>query len=94
MNDVCVELNTNGLMALHNPNSALSCASVAANPKSYIRTRSDSTGTITVDFLIDSPCDTLGLATAATAASFFVQATSCSINGTSTAAVTISPACP
>jgi len=73
-NDICVEVFTNGFVAL---SSAPGDCSVNTYV-SYIRTRTDSGGTITVDFLTDifscsaaaAPGDTEGT-------SYFVQVNSC-----------------
>ncbi len=67
MNGICVELYTNGAIALHTPGEAFPCANAFNGPKTSIVTRTDLAGTVSVELL--TPMATTG-------ESFFVEAAS------------------
>jgi len=94
LNDICVELTAvQGVMALRKPSSAQMCGDVITDPKTYIRTRTDGTGTVAVDFVV--ACSTSYAASGATSISAAVQAVSCNTSAKSTVAITVSsPGCP
>lgn len=92
LNDICVELFTNGF--IKKSSDAGDCTTNTANYiPGYLRTRTDHSGTATVDFstgdlssLCSSPTGT------AQSSTFFVQVNSCSVSTTSTAVLTFT--CP
>lgn len=90
MNNVCVEIQTNGLVALHDPISAGGYCP-QTNWYTYIRTRTDSFGAVTLDFLVNSPC--VGMSTGTSSVKFWIRAVSCAATAQSTATITVSPAC-
>ncbi len=91
LNNLCVEIFTNAFVALHN--SGIECnAHPASDFYTYIRTRTNDQGVVSLDFLIASPCSVLG--TGATTGSFWVHAVSCSASASATADVTINGTCP
>lgn len=91
LNNICVELTTNGLIAVHN--QGIDCyAHALTDWNTYVRTRTDTGGTVTVDLLLSSPCSGVGSGTASE--SIWAEAVSCSVSALATATVTISPACP
>lgn len=94
LNNICVEMYTNGAMALHSQFNTDCSSHAALDYFSYIRTRTDSNGVISVDLLVSSPCSGLGLSTGTASTSYFVRAVSCSVSASATASITISPACP
>ncbi len=73
MNGICVEVFTNGLIAL---SSAPGDCAANTGYVGYIRTRTDYGGTVTVDFA------TPNLACSANDQSFFVQVSSCGVGDT------------
>jgi len=75
LNDICVELSTNGQIALHTPGSA----SCPASGIAYIRSKTDTGGMITVDFMI-APTAT---------GTYFVRAVSCATSAMASAVVTV-----
>lgn len=74
LDNICVELFTNGFFALPSPNAPGSCTNDLYT-QTYLRQRTDTTGTVTVDFadIVTRPTSTTPSATAAP----FIQATSC-----------------
>jgi len=77
MSDICVEIYTNGSIALHS--GPPDCSNVVFAPSSAIITRTNSAGVISVEFATPA---------CSTGETFFVQATSCSVS-----AIVSTPAC-
>jgi hypothetical protein len=74
LNNVCVELFTNGVIALDN--GLPDCGDVVASPQSSIITRTNDSGVVMVEFVTPG-----GVAVGDT---FFVEAVSCATTGIST----------
>ncbi len=94
LNDICVEIYTNeanSSFALHN--APISCFSHPLSDfMTYLRTRTDSTGTVSLDFLVYDACN--GLASGTSSVPVWIEARSCTTSGMSTATITLSPTCP
>jgi hypothetical protein len=86
LNNICVELYTDGwsTIGLQTPSTAGTCST--AN-YSYIRTRTDNHGVVTVSLYISNPCS--ALASEATSGTFYVWAQSCTATATATAKINI-----
>jgi hypothetical protein len=76
LNDICVELFTDGAIA--KDTGQPDCSDVIASPKSSMITRTNSSGVVMVEFLV--PPSTAGT-------TFFVEAVSCSVS-----AIAVTPA--
>lgn len=68
IDNICVEIFTNGAIALHPVGSVVPCANVLANPSSTIITTTNSAGAVVVEFMTPA---------AAAGETFFVQVMSC-----------------
>lgn len=90
MNGVCIEIFTNALVAEDIPTTPCTSRPIT-DYSTYIRTRTSSTGTISLDIGIYSPCSVL--ASGASSGSFWVSAVSCTAEDTASVTVTLSPAC-
>ncbi len=87
LNDICVELFTNGFIRKSSDNGDCTINTSTYVP-SYLRTRTDHSGTATVDFStgdLSSLCTSPGTQSL----TFFVQVNSCSVSTTSTAVLTL-----
>ncbi len=88
LSDICVEIFTNGNIALHTSGDCSS--TVTASPASYIRTRTNSSGVVMVD--LAASCT--GQTTGTTSVTTFVTAQSCGVEGTASVSVAVSGGCP
>jgi hypothetical protein len=90
MNDICVELSTNGF--IKPSKTAGDCTAATGEYVDYIRTRTDAGGMAVVDFATTPvTCADLGLDTTDktnTTVTVFVQATSCRQSQVTTATIT------
>lgn len=83
MNNICVEVFTNGFIKLSKDPGSCSDTATSGNYVNYIRTRTDAGGTVTVDFATPSlACSAAAAPGDEEEASFFVQVSSCTAGST------------
>lgn len=80
LNNICVEISTNGLISEPNPAAPGACDSHSYSA-SYLRARTDATGTVVLDFAAPS--------VPASPPVYFVQADSCAVGATWKATITV-----